>query len=77
MTPGETVVLLLLAVLFLAVVGSTMVLVFFRPWLILRGERDQHQEELESTAADPRESSETATEASDKDERTPEENRPW
>ncbi len=43
MTPGEmeTVILLLLAVLFLATLVSTIVLVFFRPWLIMRRDQDQ------------------------------------
>jgi flagellar basal body-associated protein FliL len=55
------IILLLLAVLFLAVVVSAMVLVFFRPWRILRGEQDQHQD-LESAAPEPREVPETASE---------------
>jgi flagellar basal body-associated protein FliL len=55
------IILLLLAVLFLAVVVSAMVLVFFRPWLILRGEQDEHQNP-ESAAPEPREVSETASE---------------
>jgi flagellar basal body-associated protein FliL len=63
-TPGEMVVLLLLAVLFLAAMVGAMVLVFFRPWLILRREQDQYQEDLESEAPEPRESPESAGEAS-------------
>ena len=55
------IILLLLAVLFLAVVVSAMVLVFFRPWLILRGEQDQHQNP-ESAAPELREVPETASE---------------
>ncbi len=70
MTPGEmeAVVLLLLAVLFLAALVSTNVLIFFRPWLILRSEWDQHQD-LESAASEPQESSEMGAEAPDGSER--------
>jgi hypothetical protein len=80
MTTGETVVLLLLAVLFLAVVVSAMVIVFFRPWLILRGERDQHQEDLENADPEPRDDPETAAEASGGSEVPPDgaaEHRSW
>ncbi len=55
------IVLLLLAVLFLAALVYTIVLVFFPPRLILRGERGQHQN-LESAATEPRGSPETASE---------------
>jgi hypothetical protein len=61
-TLGEMVVLLLFAVLFLAAMVLAIVLVFFRPWLTPRRERDQ--EDLESTAPAPRDSPETASEAS-------------
>ena len=61
LTPGEMVVLLLLAVLFLAAMVGAMVLVFFRLWRILRDERDQHQN-LESAATEPRESRKSVTE---------------
>jgi hypothetical protein len=64
-------VLLLLAVLFLAVVVGAMVLVFLRPGLIMRRERDQHQEDLESAAPEPRDGPETASEASDSSETPP------
>ncbi len=77
MTLGEMIVLLLLAVLFLAAMVGAMVLLFFRPWLILRGERDQHQE-LESAAPEPRDGPETASEASGGDEVPPDtEKRSW
>ncbi len=62
--PAEMVVLLLLAVLFLAAVVGTIVLVFFRPWLMMHREQDQHQEDLESAAPKPRESPESAGKAS-------------
>jgi hypothetical protein len=71
------IVLLLLAVLFLAVVVYTMVLVFFRPWLIMRREQDQRQD-LESVAAEPRESPESATEGPEEAEAPPDtERRSW
>ncbi len=77
MTLGEMLVLLSLAVLFLAAMAGTMVLFFFRPWLILRRERDQHQENLESAVSEPRESSETTSEASGGSEVPPETQRSW
>ena len=73
MTPGEmeTVILLLLAVLFLAALVSTIVLVFFRPWLIVRGEQDQHQNLESGEAPEPRGSPESAGEASGSSEAPP------
>ncbi len=77
MTLVEMVVLLLLAVLFLAAMVGAMVLVFFRPWLILRRERDQHQEDLESAAPEPRESPTEAASGADGGKDPEGERRPW
>jgi hypothetical protein len=77
-TPGEmeTVVLLLLAVLFLAALVSTIVLVFFRPWLIMRRDQDQFQN-LETAAAELRESLKTATKSAGEGEPLGVERRSW
>ena len=72
----ETVVLLLLAVLFLATLVSTIVLVFFRPWLIMRRDQDQLQN-LETAAAELRESLQTATESAGEGEPLGVERRSW
>ncbi len=62
------VVLLLGAVLFLATLIYTMVLVFLRPWPMVRPEQDQHQEDLENADPEPRDDLETAAETSDSSE---------
>jgi hypothetical protein len=46
----------------LAAMVGIMVLVFFRPWLIMRREQEDQHQNLESVAAEPRESPESATE---------------
>ncbi len=77
MTLAEMAVLLLLAVLFLAVMVGAMVLVFSRAGLILRRERDQHQEDLESAASEPRESPTEAAGGPDGGKDSEGERRPW
>ena len=47
------VVLLLLAVLFLAAMVGAMVLLYFRPWLILRREQEDQHQNLESATEGP------------------------